>query len=99
MTRDERREHSKRICQKITGKISEFSPPGLGHWSKTWDLVEAPSDRFLDSLGRWRDEDTPEARLGVQEAGDALLVAWSDAGDLFRVLEGSGTREVDHAHT
>lgn len=96
MTRRERVEHSRRICRKITAKINEISPPGLGHWTRTWDLVEAPSDRFLDALNRWIDEDTLETRLAVQEAGDALLVSWSEAGQLYRILEGSRGQEVGH---
>jgi hypothetical protein len=95
MNRGDRREHSRRICQKITDAVNRISPVGLGHWSRTWDLVEGPSDRFLDALDRWVEEDTPETRLDVETATEALLVAWEEAGDLFRLLEGSG---VGHAY-
>ena len=96
MTREERAEHSKRICQNIARKVGEISPMGLGHWSNTWDFVEVPSGRFLDALGRWVDEDTSDTRSAVQEAGDALLVSWADAGDRYRLLQGSPGREVGH---
>jgi hypothetical protein len=94
MTRQERVDHSRRICRKITQKINGFSPRGLGHWRRTWDLVEAPSDQFLDALNRWIDEDTHETREDVEAAAEGLLVAWEEAGDLFRLLEGSSSRGV-----
>ncbi|MFC1660331.1 hypothetical protein ACFL3S_02545 [Gemmatimonadota bacterium] len=89
MTREERVEHAKVICRRITLKVGEISPKGLGHWDRAWDLVENPSDRFLDALDGWVGEDSPESRQTVQEKADALLAAWADAGDLFRLLQGS----------
>ncbi len=84
------------ICRRITNRIGEFSPPGLGHWDRAWDLVEVPSHRFLDALDAWTQDGTPSTQRAVQDAADVLLVAWADAGDLFRLLEGS--RMTDHAH-
>jgi hypothetical protein len=97
MTRKERVAHSKRICQKITRKISEFSPPGLGHWDKIDALVQEPSGAFLDALDRWVVHDTPETREDLETAAEALLVAWEEAGDLYRLMEGSPGREANHA--
>jgi hypothetical protein len=87
MNQQERVEHTKRIYQKIKVKIGEISPTGLGRWKRTWEMVEGPSDAFLDTLDVWVREDTPETRRAVQDAGDGLLWAWSNAGDLYRLQE------------
>lgn len=95
-----RQAHARAICRRVTAKINDFSPVGLGHWDQTWKQVEGPTDRFLDALARWVEHDTPMTRDDVTTATEALLVAWWEVAQLFQLLEGSPARQegVDHAH-
>lgn len=98
MNKQQRIQHSKRICRKIEATLSEISPPGLGHWREKLDaLIQEPSGVFLDALDAWVDQDTLETREDLETAVEALLVAWEEAGALY-LLEGSTGREVGHAY-
>lgn len=98
MNRSERVFHSRRICRKVTAKVNEISPPGLGHWPRTWDIVEGPSDRFLDALDAWTDDDTPLRRRNVETTVEALLVAWSEAARLFLTEKAPDGQTRNHVH-
>jgi hypothetical protein len=100
MTQEERRDHTRLICRKLTAKVNELAPPGLGNWDRTWELVEGPSSAFLDALALWVDHDTPETREDVETTALALLVAWKEAAALYRLAENEPAPEVevDRAH-
>ena len=70
MNREQRIQQSKRICQKITSKIGEISPMGLGNWDKTWTLVES-TDLFLDFFmfpdGTWTVQDEDEFQQAKED--------------------------------
>jgi len=97
MNKDQREEHGRAICGKVTAQVARISPPGLGRWEPTWKLVEGPSDRFLDALDRWVEADTPERRAAVQVAADQLLLAWTEAAGRFRLANGRSSLEGNHA--
>lgn len=84
MTREERLEFARGICRKITDHINEISPPGLGFWQWTWELVEEPSSRFLEALDVWVQDDTPDARDAVKSWASTLVVTWAEAVEAFR---------------
>ena len=99
MTQEERRDHTRLICRRLTAKVNDLAPPGLGNWDRTWELVEGPSGAFLDALDRWVDHDTPETREDVETTALALLVAWKEAAALYGISEGTPSREeAPHAH-
>ena len=75
-----RRERGRTICRRVAAKVQEVTPPGLGEWEPAWSYVAEPSDRFLDLLDVWLYEDTPRTREDLQEAADALVRAWREAG-------------------
>lgn len=77
MTTDELRRH---ICGKVSHRISEVAPRGLGRWGDAWHRVREPSDAFLDALAVFLEADTPETRTRIQRAADALVRAWRAAG-------------------
>ena len=78
MTTTERR---RLICGKVSHRISEVTPPGLGRWDGAWPLVAAPADLFLDALDAFLQEDTPGTRQRIQTAADDLVRAWRRAGE------------------
>jgi hypothetical protein len=98
MTRAQRVAYSRQICRRLAEKIGEFAPQGLGHWDRAWELVGPASDRFLDALGLWVEEDTPDGRQEVQRAADRLLEAWIHASARYQSASEAETVEVKRAH-
>lgn len=71
----------RRECIRITQRIGDTAPTGLGRWDRTWEIVERPSNRFLDALKTWLDQQTVEARAKLHRAADQLVEAWERAGE------------------
>jgi len=92
MTTEERR---RLICEKVSRRIAEVTPPGLGRWDDAWDRVRTPSDAFLDALAAYLEEDTPRTRDRIQRGADALVRAWRNAGQEWEAAgrPGAGDRE------
>lgn len=97
MTREERLEHTRRICRRVTAVINEISPKGLGHWDTAWRMVDAPSGAFLDALDAWVKKDSTETREEVKLAARRLLMAWEDAASLSTRSESSKALETTGA--
>ena len=89
MTIGERR---RRICEKLARRIGEVTPDGLGRWDEAWERVREPSDRFLDALTAYLEEDAPETRARVQRAADDLVRAWRSAGEAWKAQGPPGSR-------
>ena len=100
MNPQERKDHARLICRKLTAKVNKIAPRGLGNWDRTWELVDGPSGAFLDTLDRWVDHDEPSTREDVETTALALLVAWREAAELYRLAENEPAPEVevDGAH-
>lgn len=77
MTRDEKQ---RTICRRVSARIDEVTPEGLGRWDQALEIVREPSDDFLDALDDFLDDDSPGTRAALQEAADELVRAWREAG-------------------
>jgi hypothetical protein len=73
MTTEERTRY---VCRRLTERVGEVAPPGLGKWDRAWEVVADPSTAFLDALREWEGEDTPKSRARLQAAADAVVKAW-----------------------
>ena len=80
MTAVTREEVRRLICARLSRRIGEVAPAGLGTWPDAWDLVAGPSETFLAALEAFLDHDTTETRQRIQSAADELVRAWSRAG-------------------
>ena len=90
------RERTRIVCERVTRRIGEVVPAGLGRWDPAWSMVEAPSDSFLDALRAWGALDTPVTRERLQETADELVRAWRRAGQAWET-SGGPTEEPAHA--
>lgn len=81
MTTDD---HRAIICARLSRRISEVVPYGLGHWPEAWGMIEAESDAFLDALSAFLADDTPDTRRWIQFRADELVRAWRRAGINWR---------------
>jgi len=76
----------------VAERVGQIAPPGLGHWPPAWELVEAPSEAFLDALAAWERTGTDDAREAARQAGGAVVAAWREAA---RQWEAAGRPTVD----
>lgn len=92
MTSEERTRY---VCRRLTERVGEVAPAGLGKWDRAWALVADPSTAFLDALREWEEADTPATRDRLQDAADAVVRAWRLAGEEWeaRGRPGADARE------
>ena len=83
MSPEERRGRGTELCQRLTQGVEEIAPPGIGHWDRTWEIVDPADAEFMVALSAWESEPTPDALATVTAAYDAVLVAWKDAVTRF----------------
>lgn len=90
------------VARRVTERIGELAPKGLGRWDGAWELVADPSDEFMDALAIWRTGDTEENRERVQRTADALVQAWAEAAAEWeargRPTGGAGSRDEEAVH-
>ena len=67
------------VAGRVTARVREVAPPGLGHWDLAWELVAQPSDVFMDALADWRAEDSFTTRMALEAASTVLVAAWAEA--------------------
>ena len=72
-------EKARIVAERVSHRIRESVPEGLGVWDPAWALVAAPSDVYLDRLKEWEGEDSPATRSEVEAASTALVGAWAEA--------------------
>lgn len=84
---------SRTLCRRLNDRIREVAPEGLGRWPAAWELVEDPSDVFLDRLREWKRSDTPATRARLNEAATALVDAWKRAAQKWEAAGRPSTRE------
>ncbi|HKK08770.1 MAG TPA: hypothetical protein VKA44_07795 [Gemmatimonadota bacterium] len=89
-----RRERERLICQRVTRRIGEVAPEGIGRWDPAWEIVAPPSDAFLDVLDAWLNDDSPDTRAALQAAADDLVRAWREAGRRYQEARQGQGREV-----
>jgi hypothetical protein len=78
-----RRERAAELCRQLTADVAKVAPVGLGTWGAAWEIVAAPSDRFLDLLNAWEATGAPELRPEIREAYDATVAAWTEAASRY----------------
>ena len=83
MTADELRRRGTLICQRLNAAVDRIAPEGLGHWPRTWEIVDAADAEFMLSLVSWEVEPTPEAAADIKAAYSAVLDAWRQATDEY----------------
>ena len=75
----DRAERANNVCRFLTMKVSEVAPAGLGCWQTAWQIVEEPSNRFLDALNSWERSGSAEDERRMYAEADAVLAAWREA--------------------
>jgi len=87
-------DRGKEIVKKVVVRIAEVAPQGLGRWDRAWDLIEEPSNAFLDALAVWERSDTADTRRRLQSAADEFVRAWRCAAEEW--VEDKRTQQPDH---
>ena len=81
-----RRARSSRVCRLLSDRIGEVTSPGLGRWDLAWEIVRAPSSRFLEALGEWERTGEEEAMDRAKDRAMEVLSAWKDAERRYRAV-------------
>lgn len=63
-------------------------PPGLGSWTRTWEIVDPPSDAFLELHRTCRRDDELGCKR-LRDAGRRVVLAWKQAAKEFRERKAS----------
>lgn len=69
------------ILKRLTAKIGEISPEGLGGWPEAWEMVAEEDIRLTETLLAFQQGKVE--RQALVDAGVKLLDAWRDAGAAF----------------
>lgn len=85
-------DRGRQINEFAVATIKRIAPSGLGRWDPAWTLVAEPSDRYLDDLRAWEDEDTPQNRADLQASAEALVHAWREAARLYTARHATEVR-------
>ena len=64
------------LCQKLTEAVANIAPRGIGRWDRVWQIVDAPSARFMLALSAWETGPSNDAAMNVSSAYDDVLDAW-----------------------
>ena len=92
-------DRGRELLKRVVERIGEVSPPGLGHWGPAWDLIEEPSDTFLDALSTWEQDDTPDTRDTLHSAASDFVRAWRRAAQAWEDEGRPGVTVEAMAHT
>lgn len=93
MSAEHRQAKARQLCALLSEQIARTAPAGIGRWAPAWEMVEAPSKRFLDALDRWEQTGAAEEVARVRGAYDAVVQAWEDAARLFTQNDRQGCTE------
>lgn len=74
---------------RVNAAIELVTPPGLGAWPRAWEMVDAPSARFLEMLKTYRRDDEL-SRKRVEQAGNDVVRAWKRAAAEWQQARGAG---------
>lgn len=80
----EARRRSVEICRRLCEAVAQLAPPGLGYWSRTWDIVGDTDSELVSALTAWQADPTSEpCQQAVRDASAAVLRAWRQAVSEF----------------
>lgn len=95
--RADRRERAAELCRRLAADVAKVAPKGLGAWPPAWEIVEAPSKRFLDLLDEYVETGERERLIPpIREAYAAVVAAWEEAARRW-TRAGSERKGVAHA--
>lgn len=80
----DRRELGKEMRRRVSGKVREVAPDGVGSWDPAIEIVRDPTDQFIDAVDAWVEEATPTTEEQVRRTATELVRAWKEAGRRFR---------------
>ena len=83
-----RRDYSDRLCERLSRRVAEISPPGLGAWSPSWEIVARPSAEFMTAVVAWEADGGCRALARLQRGYHDVIGAWKRASAEF--LDRSG---------
>jgi len=89
-----RREWSNLLCRRLTEKIAEEVPKGLGRWPGAWKYVDPPSNEFMEILADWEKTGALEDKKAAVLSAEEVFQAWKGAA-LRWEQAGRPTAEVD----
>lgn len=87
------------VARRVSAAVADVAPAGLGHWQPAWEIVEEPSQSFLDALEAWElyDGSNPHRdqrlRDEIQTAANTVVQAWARAA---REWEKAGRPRPDY---
>lgn len=85
------------VYHRVMLEIGKVSPPGLGNWSLTHQLVSDLWDSLFDAVAQWRKDINPRTQRLVNLRVNELVQAYRDAGELFLLVEGQNKGRTPHA--
>ncbi len=88
-TPEERRERGTALCRRLAADVASLTPPGIGSWSKAWDIVAGADAAFMIALTAWEAAPSEPLRLRVRTAYDAVLDAWRQAAAEYLAHRGT----------
>lgn len=88
MSELDRDDEIKKIVGKVSERIREFAPEGLGKWDMTWVLTNKSSNDLMSAIYDYMGDDTPETRQRVTDAANAHVEAWRNAAHEYYQREG-----------
>lgn len=78
--RDDIRGRGTEICRKLGGDVEHLTPPGVGRWERTWEIVAPADSDFMAALSAWECDPMSEpARVRVKQSYAAVLRSWRQA--------------------
>lgn len=76
MTIAERRERGTELCLRLTARVADLVPRGIGRWDETWRIVGPADAEFMAALTSWEVSPNPGDKERIRSAHDAVLAAW-----------------------
>ena len=71
------------LCRRLSERIAEIAPEGVGQTDWVWELVAEPDASFVIALSAWESDPKEDAKARVKDAYDAVLDAWRRAAAEF----------------
>lgn len=84
---EEARDRGTLICRRLATDVAKLTPPGIGRWRRTWEIVSHADSEFLAALSTWEAAPSRAAAARVREAYAAVLDAWRSAVAAFERRE------------